>query len=233
MDALHLSKRLQVVADYVPANARLADIGSDHAYLPANLLLADKISFGIAGEVAKGPLENARQEVMRHRLGDRLEARLADGLAAVTPEDNIDTVVVAGMGGRLISQILEAGHQNGEQYNHLILQPNIDVYVVREWLETHGYQIEAETMLLDEGHYYEIVVAVPGEQSLTSQECHYGPFNIAANDDVWRAKWQREADRIGDVMAQLVAVEKTDTPAYQKYAAQKAEIEEVLAHAGQ
>lgn len=233
MDALHLSKRLQVVADFVPADARLADIGSDHAYLPANLLLAEKISFGIAGEVAKGPLENARQEVLRHRLTDRLETRLADGLAAVTPEDDIDTVVVAGMGGRLISQILEAGHQNNERYEHLILQPNIDVYVVREWLEQHGYQLTAETMLLDEGHYYEILVAQPGEQVLSAAERHYGPFNIANNDAVWRAKWQREADRIGDVMAQLVAVEKQDSPAYAKYEAQKSEIEEVLAHAGE
>jgi len=228
MDALHLSKRLQSVADFVPAGARLADIGSDHAYLPANLLLADKISFGIAGEVAKGPLENARQEVLRHRLSDRLEARLADGLAAVHPEDNIDTVSIAGMGGRLISQILTAGHQNGERYDHLVLQPNIDVYVVREWLEENGYQLVNETMLLDEGHYYEILVAEPGQKTLTDQERHYGPFNIKANDDVWRAKWQREADRIGDVMAQLENVEKTDTPAYAKYQAQKAEIEEVL-----
>ena len=232
MDALHLSKRLQVVADFVPANARLADIGSDHAYLPANLLLADKISFGIAGEVAKGPLENARQEVMRHRLTDRLEARLADGLAAIKPEDNIDTVVVAGMGGRLISQILEAGHQNNEHYDYLILQPNIDVYVVREWLEQHGYKLTAETMLLDEGHYYEILVAQPGEQTLTHQERHFGPFNIANNDAVWRAKWQRESERIGDVMMQLISVDKQDSPAYTKYVVQKSEIDEVLAHAG-
>ncbi len=96
MDERHLSKRLQAVADLVPDNARLADIGSDHAYLPAALLLADKIKYAVAGEVAKGPFENEKAEINKLQMQDCLIPRLADGLDAIENDDHIDTVVIAG-----------------------------------------------------------------------------------------------------------------------------------------
>jgi tRNA (adenine22-N1)-methyltransferase len=228
MDAFQLSKRLAAVASYVPTGARLADIGSDHAYLPANLLLNNRISFAVAGEVAPGPLENVQQEVDRHGLATRLMPRLANGLAAVQPADEIDTVVIAGMGGRLIRDILTAGHTAGQVYDTLILQPNIDVDIVRGWLMHNGYKLADETVLLDDGHYYEILIAHPGEMSLSEQELTFGPLNLAAKPTAWRAKWQREVDRIGGIMDKLAANQKTDGQAYRDYQQQQQAIMEVL-----
>ena len=90
MDANKLSQRLKVVADFVPQNSRVADIGSDHAYLPVYLMKQKQIEFGIASEVAKGPLDNAIQEIKAEGLSDRIDTRLADGLLSVQPEDKID-----------------------------------------------------------------------------------------------------------------------------------------------
>ena len=138
MDSIHLSPRLAAVASFVPKGARLADIGSDHAYLPANLLINNKISFAIAGEVAKGPYENAQHEIVRRALTIQLEARLANGLAAIKDEDHIDTVTIAGMGGVLITEILEAGFSRAKRFETLILQPNTDEHIVRTWLNNHS-----------------------------------------------------------------------------------------------
>ncbi|RRG17742.1 tRNA (adenine-N(1))-methyltransferase [Weissella viridescens] len=230
MDAMHLSDRLATVAAYVPDGARLADIGSDHAYLPANLILNKRIKFAVAGEVAQGPLENAEQEINQHHLNDKLIPRLADGLAAIHTEDRIDTVVIAGMGGRLIQQILAAG--SAESYQRLILQPNIDVDAVRSWLQANHYEITDERVLLDDGHYYEVVVAEPGSADYDDMQLAFGPVNMVKNDAMWRQKWEREQGRMEKIMQQLEDVNQTEAEAYQNYAGQVARIKEVLAHAG-
>lgn len=228
MDAFHLSPRLQALADHVPRQARLADIGSDHAYLPAHLLLTGQIEFAIAGEVAPGPLANAQEEIERHHLTGKLVPRLADGLAAIKPEDDIDSVVIAGMGGQLITQIL-AGHQ--VNFDHLILQPNTDVPLVRQWLMKHHYRLSAEEVLLDDGHFYELLVAQPGSVSYQETELLFGPFNIRQNQPAWRKKWQTEAARLAKIEQTLLARGQGQTSAYQRYQAQLTAIEGVLAHA--
>lgn len=231
MDALHLSDRMAAVAAYVPDDARVADIGSDHAYLPANLILNKRIQFAIAGEVAKGPLENAEHEINKHRLNEQLIPRLADGLAAIQPEDEIDTVVIAGMGGRLITQILEAGHQGDTQYDTIIVQPNLDVDVVRKWFMQHQYAISDARMLFDDGHYYEVVVAQPGSAHYTETELQFGPINIQANGPIWRERWSRELARQRGIMEKLVAADQTQSEAYTNYQQTSQQIEEVLADA--
>ncbi len=229
MDAMSLSPRLALVASFVPAQARLADIGSDHAYLPAHLLLTGKISFAVAGEVAAGPLENVQHEIERTHLSETLIGRLGDGFAAIEPADKIDTVTIAGMGGRLIADILTAGHTAGQQYQRLILQPNIDVDVVRTWLQDNGYALIDETMVFDDNHYYEVLVAEPGVTEFTAQQLKFGPYNLARRPEVWQARWQQEVDRIHTIMTKLAAAEKTVTPAYHAYQAARDHILEVLA----
>lgn len=113
MNHLELSKRLEKVGEFVPEAARLADIGSDHAYLPVALMLKGKITFAVAGEVVQGPFDSAQKQVRKNGLEEKIIVRLADGLAAIKPEDQINAVTIAGMGGSLIKDILEAGKKTG------------------------------------------------------------------------------------------------------------------------
>jgi len=231
MDALNLSPRLALVATFVPKNARLVDIGSDHAYLPANLLLKKTIAFAVAGEVAPGPLKNVQQEIEKAHLQDQLVARLGDGFAAIKPDDKIDTVVIAGMGGRLITDILTAGHSDNQKYQRLILQPNTDVLAVRAWLQANGYALIDEQMLLDDHHYYEVLVAEPGTTQFTDDELHFGPFNMDRQAPVWREKWQNELERIQRILVKLQASKQNKSRAYEAYANQSRQIQEALQHA--
>ncbi len=113
MNAKDLSLRLQKAAEFVPQNARLADIGSDHAYLPVALMLQNKISYGIAGEVVVGPYKSAEKQVAKNGLENKIDVRLADGLEAVKLEDHVSAITICGMGGVLTVS-----------YTHLTLPTN-------------------------------------------------------------------------------------------------------------
>ncbi|CAH0416372.1 tRNA (adenine(22)-N(1))-methyltransferase TrmK [Periweissella fabaria] len=219
-----LSQRLAAVAQMVPQGARVADIGSDHAYLPVNLLLNKKIDFAVAGEVAVGPMKNAASEVNKQGFQDRIIVRLADGLAAIEPIDAIDTVVIAGMGGILISKILDAG----PRFETLILQPNTDEATVREWLEQHAYQIVAEDIVAEDNHTYELIKAIPGDMTLSAHDKQFGPYLSEIQSDVWRAKWEHELDRKEKVLGFLQAATPVHEDRIAETQAEIATIQEVL-----
>lgn len=205
MDEKHLSKRLATVASYVPAGARMADIGSDHAYLPAALALENKISYAVAGEVVKGPYENAVSEIKGHGLADLIKPRLADGLDAITPADRIDTVVIAGMGGTLITEILERGKKRLAGVRRLVLQPNVGEARLRRWLVANRYQIMAEQIVAEDDHIYEIIVAEPSVVPFrySDYELMFGPYLLEKKGPVFTAKWREYAKRQRMVIAQI------------------------------
>ena len=194
MNSTHLSKRLQTVSDHVEPGSRLADIGSDHAYLPIYLAKNHIIDYGVVGEVAKGPLSNAISEITKENLLGVLHPRLADGLAAIEPDDQVDAITIAGMGGNLITHILEAGRDKLSGNEKLILQPNVGEPVVRKWLMKNGYRIFAEQILKEDGHIYEIITAKKAASAVTYSplELEFGPFLIQQRSSVFIEKWQSE-----------------------------------------
>ncbi|MHA2950712.1 tRNA (adenine(22)-N(1))-methyltransferase [Limosilactobacillus reuteri] len=205
MDEKHLSARLACVASLVPAGARVADIGSDHAYLPAALVLDGKIDFAIAGEVVKGPYENAVHEIKDHQLEGRVIPRLADGLAAIEPADKVDTITIAGMGGSLIASILEKDKNKLTGIKRLVLQPNVGESQLREWLMNNHYQIMNEKIIEEDNHIYEIIVAEPSVVPFrySKYELDFGPFLLENKGPVFRKKWQEYLQREAHVIDQM------------------------------
>lgn len=207
MNHTELSKRLETVGRFVPEAARLADIGSDHAYLPVALMLKGKIDFAVAGEVVKGPFESAKRQVMKNGLSERIEVRLANGLDAIEKHDQISAITIAGMGGSLIRDILEADRQNqrlsGEE--RLILQPNIGEKTLRTWLKENNYQIIAEEIIEENKKIYEIIVAEKKEQPIdySEKELMFGPFLLEDKNATFSAKWQRELKQREVILEQL------------------------------
>ena len=142
---IELSPRLRLAADLVPQGARLADVGTDHAYLPACLLLEGKIPWAIASDLRKGPLDRARETARQYGCGDKMAFRLCNGLAGIRPGE-VDAIVIAGMGGETIAQILEAAPWVLEEKIPLILQPMSSLPELREWLGQNGYAIAKEQL---------------------------------------------------------------------------------------
>ena len=205
VDEKHLSARLACVASLVPAGARVADIGSDHAYLPAALVLDGKIDFAIAGEVVKGPYENAVHEIKGHQLEGQVIPRLADGLAAIEPADKVDTITIAGMGGSLIASILEKGKDKLTEIKRLVLQPNVGESQLREWLMNNHYQIMTEKIIEEDNHIYEIIVAEPSVVPFrySKYELDFGPFLLENKGPIFKKKWQEYLQREAHVIDQM------------------------------
>ena len=205
VDEKHLSARLACVAFLVSAGARVADIGSDHAYLPAALVLDGKIDFAIAGEVVKGPYENAVHEIKDHQLEGQVIPRLADGLAAIEPADKVDTITIAGMGGSLIASILEKDKNKLTGIKRLVLQPNVGESQLREWLMNNHYQIMNEKIIEEDNHIYEIIVAEPSVVPFrySKYELDFGPFLLENKGPVFRKKWQEYLQREAHVIDQM------------------------------
>lgn len=156
-----LSKRLQAIADYVTEGSIVADIGSDHALLPVYLLQNEKCSFVIAGELNSGPFHAAKKQAAAAGLNHLLDVRQGDGLSVLTGEGEADTVTIAGMGGSLITDILEDGRVNGKLHGvrKLILQPNVGEEAVRRWLAKHEWYLIEEAIIEEDGKIYEMLVA--------------------------------------------------------------------------
>ncbi|MBB6286320.1 MULTISPECIES: tRNA (adenine(22)-N(1))-methyltransferase [unclassified Pseudomonas] len=187
-----LSMRLERVAAHVPMGARLADIGSDHAYLPVALMRRGVIEAAVAGEVAITPFQAAERTVRENGLEQHVTVRLADGLAAIKPADAITAISVCGMGGETIRDILEGGKAHLRGHERLILQPNGGEQPLRHWLMENGYTLLDEELLRENRFYYEIIVAERTTPVIYSAEqLYFGPLQMQARSPVFLAKWQR------------------------------------------
>lgn len=184
--------RLERVAAHIPTGARLADIGSDHGYLPVALLLRGAIASALAGEVALTPYHAALRSVRDNGLEQRATVRLANGLAAIQPADGITVVSLCGMGGETIRDILDAGKAHLGGHERLVLQPNGGEQPLRQWLMDNGYAIVCEEVLRENRFDYEIIVAEPGQAVFYSpQQLFFGPCLLEARSPAFLFKWQR------------------------------------------
>ena len=159
---IELSPRLRLAADLVPRGARLADVGTDHAYLPACLLLEGKIPWALASDLRKGPLDRARETARQYGCGDRMAFRLCNGLAGIRPGE-VDAIVIAGMGGETIAQILEAAPWVREERLPLILQPMSSLPELRGWLHQNGYAVARERLAREGETLYVVMEVTAGE----------------------------------------------------------------------
>ena len=200
-----LSMRLERVAAHVPANARLADIGSDHAYLPVALMRRGAIAHAVAGEVVLTPFTAAQRTVNENNLASLITVRLANGLMAIEPEDRITAITLCGMGGETIRDILEQGKVRLGGEERLILQPNGGEQPLRQWLMDNDYRILDEELLRENRFDYEIIIAArSGRVMYSAQELYFGPLLMKVRSPAFLAKWQRVLSRKRKTLASLM-----------------------------
>ena len=198
-----ISKRLELVASFVPQGSILLDVGSDHAYLPIELVERGQIEAAIAGEVVEGPFQSAVKNVEAHGLKEKIQVRLANGLAAFEEEDQVSVITIAGMGGRLIATILQEGLEKLANVERLILQPNNREDDLRIWLQDNDFQIVAESILEEAGKFYEILVVEAGQMKLSASDVRFGPFLSKEVSPVFVQKWQKEATKLEFALGQI------------------------------
>lgn len=200
---MRLSKRLALVASFVKEGSSLADIGTDHGYIPIALTEAGTVTKAIAMDVRQGPLDRAKEHIREHRLGDRIETRLSDG-AEQLQAGEVNTVVIAGMGGELVIHIMEGGRHLWESVDHWILSPQSEFYKVRRFLGDQGFTITREAMVEEDGKYYTVMEVSRGRMEEMSQaEYLYGKYLIRDKNQVLREFLTREQVKLLKIREQL------------------------------
>lgn len=213
MNPNELSKRLATVVNYIPKGARVADIGSDHAYLPCYIVKQNNVPFAIAGEVADGPYTSACTQVAQEGLEDKISVRKGNGLAVIN-EGEVDCITIAGMGGSLITTILEQGKEKLSSITRLVLQPNVGAHVIRKWLLVNGWELIAEEIIEEHDKVYEILVAEKGDpyapyENELESGILLGPFLQKKRQDAFLKKWNGEMEKWFKVLKQLNQAEES------------------------
>lgn len=173
---MQLSKRLQAVTDFVSEGHRVADIGCDHGYIAIYLTKHKIAKSVIAMDVNKGPLQRAKENILRYGCEGKIETRLSDG-AFELKKGEVDTILIAGMGGILMIKILSEAKETIQELKELVLQPQSEIEGVRRYLHQIGFRIEKETMLEEDKKYYTVIKAIKGkEQYQTEEEYRFGKY---------------------------------------------------------
>lgn len=227
MNGKVLSKRLHTVAMYVPKNAFFADIGSDHAYLPCYICSIDSTANAIAGEINDGPFQSAKEHVEALKLTNQIAVVKGNGLEVIK-NHSVRQIVIAGMGGSLIRSILDSGADLLTTVERIIVQPNVDAHLVREWFSQRRFQLVAEEIIKEDGHIYEILVADSGNglaiYTDTEKEMLFGPFLLREKNNAFIEKWLQEKAKRLAVIEQMKQAKNVD---YEKIAFFKKEVEEI------
>lgn len=200
---MKLSKRMSTVAHMVNKCNAVADIGTDHGYVPIYLVKNDITKKAFACDINKGPLEKAKININSYNCNESIETRLGSGLTVIKPFE-VDTAVIAGMGGMLIIDILKDSIETVQSLKQLILQPQLDVGEVRKYIHSIGFKIEDEEMLIDEGKYYTVINAVKGNEKYENEiEYFFGKCLINKKSDILKKYAQFMADKTENIIKNL------------------------------
>lgn len=229
---VHLSKRLQALAELVTPDGVLCDVGCDHGFLPIYLIQNGVIPQAIAMDVAAGPLRAAQKHIAEAGLTAQIKTRQSDGLEALK-QGEADTILLAGMGGALTLHILSRHIHIARDVTELILQPQSEIYEVRNFLHREGFETVAENLVLEDGKYYPMIKAryrrqdeseakntkevsdiQDGEkkeqrQAPTEAELYFGALLIKAKHPHLKAYLLREQQLQKNILKQLSQQEAT------------------------
>ena len=164
---IKLSDRLQKIADLIQQGESIADIGTDHGFLPLSLWETGKSPYVILSDINSGPLDKAKANMNKYFPEMDFDIRIGSGLASIKPAE-VDSIVIAGMGGALISEILGEDPDKARTFKKYVLQPRNAQDKLRGWLLDNGFQIVDEALVRERKYLCEIVVAFPGNSHESS-----------------------------------------------------------------
>ena len=211
---MEISARLQAISDLV-RYPTMADIGTDHGYVPIALHKKNRITKAFACDIHKGPLEKAKKNIQAENAQNVIETRLGNGLCPLEPYE-AESIVIAGMGGILISEILLQSPQVVETAKELILSPHSDTDLVRRTLHEIGFFIEEEQMLKEDGKYYTILRAIHGQEKYHREiEYLYGKKLLEKKDSILLEFLSEQKEKAKNIYETLCLVD-TDSARMRK-----------------
>ena len=169
---MKLSPRMETIAGFVKEGTVIADIGTDHGYIPVELVKRGVVQKAIASDINEGPLENAREYVEKNKLEDNIDTRLGCGLATVSPGE-VELAIIAGMGGALIAEILEESKEVSGSIKSFVFQPMVGMVELRKYLYENGYKVVSEKLAREGEKFYQILLAEHGQEDEIKSDIYF------------------------------------------------------------
>lgn len=226
MKPVELSQRLQAVADMVSVGNRVCDVGCDHGFVSIYLVEQGISPRVLAMDVRKGPLSAATEHVSERGLTDYIETRLSDGLHNYNIGE-ADTLVCAGMGGRLMQRILFEEQDKTDSFQEMVLQPQSELEEFRRFLYQQGYHITEENMIEEDGKFYPLMLVKKSVQTVPEPDriaCRYGPLLLRNQSQVLLCFLKRQERIYGEILESLQRQGLSDVKRQQRFT----EIEQLL-----
>ena len=187
---MKINSRLKKIGDLVEANSFCLDVGCDHALLDIYLVKKKKNIKCIASDIAEGPVEAAKKNIKREKLENEIEVRLGDGLD--TYSDDVNTVIISGMGGRSIIGILKYKMNIVKKIDTFILSPNNYQIDVKKFLCKNGFYIDDEVLVKEKKFIYQILVFEKGKKHDTKRDYFFGPVLLQKKGSLFNDYYSRE-----------------------------------------
>ena len=184
MTNIKLSKRLSAIASFVSKDAVIADIGCDHALLDIYLSKNNIIKKSFAIDITKGALNQADKNIKLYNVKN-IETRLSDGFKKIDIKDNVDTVIMSGLGDAKIISILKEAEEKLDKVNNIIIQSNVGVSNIRKFLTNNNYYIDNEKLVKENNIIYTIISFKKGYKRYTKKEIEYGPVLLRNKDELF------------------------------------------------
>ena len=191
---IKLSKRLLSIANLVEDNSKVVDVGCDHGLVSIYLAMTKPNISIIASDINQNALDNAIKNINKYHLEDKIQTRISNGLDNINEE--VDTIIISGMGGHTIVDILNNNYQKLNNVNNIIIQSNNDIEYVRRKIVKLGYYISKEELLLDKNIYYTIILFTKGKKRYTNKEYYFGPIILKDNTKVFQTRKTKEYNKL-------------------------------------
>ena len=217
MNNIKLSKRLECIVSNVKSGGIVADIGCDHAFTSICLVERKLAKGAIAMDINKGPLKRAKKHITQAGMEEYILTRLSDG-AEELKEGEADTILISGLGGALITDILAKSINTIKTSEELVLSPQSEIYLVRHFLHNNGFKIVHEDMVKEQGKFYVIIRAVQGEEHYKEEAGYiYGEYLINYKNQILKEFLIKEQKRIKTILDSLNAQEKRKGTLLEEY----------------
>ncbi len=194
---IKLSKRLLAIANLIDDNSKVADIGCDHGLVSIYLAMNKQNISIIASDINQNALDNAIKNINKYHLEDKIKVCLSNGLDNIN--DEIDTIIISGMGGHTIIDILTNNQEKLNTVNNIIIQSNNDIEYVRRKIVKLGYCISKEELILDKNIYYTVILFTKGKKKYTNKEYYFGPILLKENSKIFIEKNNKEYTKLVNI----------------------------------
>lgn len=194
---IKLSKRLLSIANLVDDNSKVVDIGCDHGLVSIYLAMNKQNISIIASDINQNALDNAIKNINKYHLEDKIKVCLSNGLDNIN--DEIDTIIISGMGGHTIIDILTNNQEKLNTVNNIIIQSNNDIEYVRRKIVKLGYYISKEKLILDKNIYYTVILFTKGKKKYTNKEYYFGPILLKENSKIFIERKKKEYTKLVNI----------------------------------